>query len=83
MPPVREAVRVLEHDGWRQASTRGGHRVFRHPDKPGIVVVAGTPSFFLPKGAWNSRESEVESGLARNRCKIERRPNIRREKEWW
>ena len=54
MPTVREAIRVLEQDGWRQARTRGSHRIFKHPEKPGIVVVAGKPSFFIPKGTWNS-----------------------------
>ena len=54
MPKVREAIRLLEREGWRLSRTRGSHRVFRHPDKPGIVVVAGKPSVDIPRGTWNS-----------------------------
>ena len=54
MPTVREAIRVLEQDGWRQARTRGSHRIFKHPDKPGFVVVAGKPGIDIPRGTWNS-----------------------------
>lgn len=38
---VREVVRTLEDDGWRQVTQRGSHRQFRHPTKPGRVTVAG------------------------------------------
>ena len=35
---VREIVKKLELDGWYQARMRGSHRVFKHPEKTGIVV---------------------------------------------
>ena len=38
MPRVRDAIRLIERDGWRLVRTRGSHRVFKHPDKRGIVV---------------------------------------------
>ena len=38
---VREMIRVLERDGWRQVRQRGSHRQFHHPTKPGTVTVAG------------------------------------------
>jgi predicted RNA binding protein YcfA (HicA-like mRNA interferase family) len=31
----------LEDDGWYLAATRGSHRQFKHPTKPGRVTVAG------------------------------------------
>jgi predicted RNA binding protein YcfA (HicA-like mRNA interferase family) len=38
---VRNVIKKLEIDGWYQARMRGSHRVFKHPTKPGIVVVPG------------------------------------------
>jgi predicted RNA binding protein YcfA (HicA-like mRNA interferase family) len=38
---VREMIRVLERDGWRQVRQQGSHRQFHHPAKPGTVTVAG------------------------------------------
>ena len=54
VPKVREAIRILEREGWQMSRTRGSHRVFKHPYKPGIVVVAGKPGVDIPKGTWNS-----------------------------
>ena len=33
---------------------RGSHRVFKHPDKQGIVVVAGRPGVDMPQGTWHN-----------------------------
>jgi predicted RNA binding protein YcfA (HicA-like mRNA interferase family) len=38
---VREAIRLIEDDGWFLARTRGSHRHFKHPAKPGIVTWPG------------------------------------------
>ena len=54
MPKVRDAIRLVERNGWRMVRTRGSHRQYRHPDKPGTVTVAGKPSDDLPPGTWNS-----------------------------
>ena len=54
VPKVREAIRLLEREGWQLSRTRGSHRIFKHPDKPGIVVVAGKPGIDIPRGTWNS-----------------------------
>jgi len=32
---VREVIRLIEQDGWRQVSQEGSHRQFKHPAKPG------------------------------------------------
>jgi predicted RNA binding protein YcfA (HicA-like mRNA interferase family) len=34
-----DLIRLLETDGWTLDRVRGSHHVFRHPSKPGIVVV--------------------------------------------
>jgi predicted RNA binding protein YcfA (HicA-like mRNA interferase family) len=51
---VREVIKLLKADGWRLVRTRGSHRHFKHPVKPGIVTVAGKPSVDLPPKTLNS-----------------------------
>ena len=34
--------------------TRGSHRQYKHPTKPGVVTVAGKPSEQMGKGTLNS-----------------------------
>ena len=51
---VRDALRLLESDGWRLAATRGIHRQYTHPFKPGRVTVAGHPSHDPAPGTLNS-----------------------------
>lgn len=41
---VKDAIRKIEADGWRLARTRGSHRQYQHPQKPGLVTIAGLPS---------------------------------------
>ena len=54
MPKVRDAIRLLERSGWALVRTRGSHRQYRHPDKPGTVTVAGKAGDDLPLGTWES-----------------------------
>ncbi len=51
---VREAIRMIEADGWYLVETRGSHRQYKHPLKPGRVTVAGKPSDDLAPGTRNS-----------------------------
>ena len=51
---VREAIRMIEDDGWFLVETRGSHRQFKHPSKPGRVTIAGKPSDDLAPGTRNS-----------------------------
>jgi len=51
---VRDAIRLIEQDGWYLVATRGSHRQFKHPRKPGRVTVAGKPSDDLAPGTLNS-----------------------------
>src|SRR5580704_10066849 len=41
---VRDAIKLIESDGWKLARTRGSHRQYYHPAKPGTVTIAGRPS---------------------------------------
>jgi predicted RNA binding protein YcfA (HicA-like mRNA interferase family) len=38
---VRDAIKLIESDGWYLARTRGSHRQFKHPKKRGLVTIAG------------------------------------------
>ncbi len=41
---VGEIIKLIEHDGWYLVATRGSHRQYRHPTKPGRVTIPGKPS---------------------------------------
>lgn len=51
---VRDAIKLIEDDGWRLVRTRGSHRQYRHPSKPGLVTVPGKLSKDLPPGLQRS-----------------------------
>jgi predicted RNA binding protein YcfA (HicA-like mRNA interferase family) len=51
---VKEIIRILEEDGWFLVGTRGSHRQYKHPVRPGRVTVAGKPSDDLAPGTLNS-----------------------------
>jgi predicted RNA binding protein YcfA (HicA-like mRNA interferase family) len=38
---IRDVIGAVEADGWRKKRTRGSHRQFKHPTKPGKVTIAG------------------------------------------
>lgn len=41
MIKVRDVIELLETDGWYLARTKGSHRQYKHPDKNGVVTIAG------------------------------------------
>ena len=49
-----EVLRLLHDDGWYLVGTRGSHRQFKHPTKPGRVTVPGKSSDDLAPGTLNS-----------------------------
>ena len=51
---IRMMLRLLAEDGWVLVATRGSHRQFEHPVKPGRVTVAGKDSDDLAQGTYNS-----------------------------
>ena len=51
---VKEVVKLIEADGWMFArSGKGDHRIYKHPEKSGIVVIDGKASDDIPKGTFN------------------------------
>ncbi len=51
---VREVLRRLKTDGWVQIKSKGGHRQFKHPSRPGRVTVSGKLSDTVPPGTLAS-----------------------------
>ena len=51
---VRDAIKLIEEDGWRLVRTRGSHRQYKHPTKPGLVTIPGKLSKDLPLGLQRS-----------------------------
>jgi predicted RNA binding protein YcfA (HicA-like mRNA interferase family) len=51
---VRDILRLLEDDGWYLARTKGSHKQFKHPSKPGTVTIAGKSNIDLPTGTLSS-----------------------------
>ena len=51
---IGDVLDLLKRDGWYLVATKGSHRQFKHPAKPGRVTVAGKPSDDLSPGTLNS-----------------------------
>ena len=51
---VRDAIKLIEEDGWHLVRTRGSHRQYKHPSKPGLVTIPGKLSKDLPPGLQRS-----------------------------
>jgi predicted RNA binding protein YcfA (HicA-like mRNA interferase family) len=51
---VREAIRIIESDGWVQLKSRTSHRQFKHPTKSGRVTIAGKASDDLAPKTFDS-----------------------------
>ena len=51
---IGDVLDLLKRDGWYLVATKGSHRQFKHPAKPGRVTVAGKSSDDLEPGTLNS-----------------------------
>ena len=51
---VREVIRLVEAAGWVLIRTKGDHRQFHHPTRPGTVTISGNLGIDMPKGTLNS-----------------------------
>jgi predicted RNA binding protein YcfA (HicA-like mRNA interferase family) len=51
---IRDVIRLIQDDGWFLVATRGSHRQYKHPTKPGRVTIAGHPNDELATGTLNS-----------------------------
>jgi predicted RNA binding protein YcfA (HicA-like mRNA interferase family) len=36
----RDLIRLIEKDGWFHVRTNGSHRIYKHPTKSGIAIIA-------------------------------------------
>jgi predicted RNA binding protein YcfA (HicA-like mRNA interferase family) len=59
---IRDVIKLIEEDGWYLVVTKGSHRQYKHPVKPGRVTIAGHPSDDLAPGTLNSvlKQARVE-----------------------
>jgi predicted RNA binding protein YcfA (HicA-like mRNA interferase family) len=51
---IRDAIKLVEKDGWALVNYEGSHRQYKHPAKKGRVTIAGHPSMDLDRKTQNS-----------------------------
>lgn len=51
---MRDLIKRIEADGWYLVVTKGSHRQYKHPIKPGRVTIAGHPNHDLALDTLNS-----------------------------
>lgn len=56
---VRDVIRMIEQEGWYLVVTKGSHRQYKHPDKPGRVTIAGHSSEDISPGTWMSIKKQA------------------------
>lgn len=62
---IREMIREIESDGWKEVSCEGSHRQYKHPVKRGRVTIPGKPGDDvhpkLEKSIFKQAQIEKES----------------------
>jgi len=56
---LREAIKIVERDGWKLKATRGDHRQYTHLTKTGRVTIPGKMSDDIPAGTWASIQRQA------------------------
>ena len=58
---VRDPIAAVRSAGWYHDYTEGDHMVFRHPSRPGKVVIPGGGKMNrdLKPGTWRSIERQA------------------------
>lgn len=56
---VRQAIKLIEANGWRQVQQTGSHRQYKHPEKPGRVTIAGDLGDDLHPKTWKSIQRQA------------------------
>ena len=56
---VRQAIKIVERDGWYFVYMQGSHRHFKHPTKGGKVTIPGPPKRDLHPRIWNSIQHQA------------------------
>ena len=54
----RDIIRRLKQDGWFEVAQAGSHKQFKHPTKPGRVMVPA-PRKDVPPGTLRSIEKQA------------------------
>lgn len=49
---VRDVIKMIERDGWYLDRTRGSHRQYKHPTKPGLVTLPGSLATTSRRELW-------------------------------
>ena len=60
MMKIKDAIKLIEADGWHLIRTRGSHMQFKHDIKKGRVTIAGHPNHEIAKGTLNSILKQAE-----------------------
>lgn len=56
---VRDAIRLIESEGWYLTRTRGSHRQYKHAHKPGLVTIPGHLGDDLAIGTFKSIQKQA------------------------
>jgi predicted RNA binding protein YcfA (HicA-like mRNA interferase family) len=56
---VREVIQIVERDGWVLTRTKGSHRQYTHPSKPGTVTISGNTGKDVKPGTLNSIKKQA------------------------
>ena len=51
---VREVIRLLEKQGWKEIRSKGSHRHFKHAEHRWIITVPGNKGKELAPGTLNA-----------------------------
>ena len=51
---TRDAIKLIEKDGWYRIPAKGGHRQYKHAKKHGRVTIPGKLNKDVPPGTLNS-----------------------------
>ena len=59
---IKEIIKTLENNGWKFVRQKGSHKIYKHPEKEGIVVV---PDHGLNKDVARGTENSImkQAGL--------------------
>ena len=65
---VKEAIKLIEKNGWFMVRMKGSHRQFKHANKHGVVTIAGKINDDLAKGTLQSilRQAGLKNGREKN-----------------
>jgi predicted RNA binding protein YcfA (HicA-like mRNA interferase family) len=60
---VRDIIKLIEADGWYLVNSKGSHRQYKQPLKPGRVTIAGHPGHDLAPGTLDSilKQAQLKS----------------------